>query len=395
MKMIDLRDLERYEAAMFKRLRKKIDAYTARVEWPNFWFIALTPIVAIGGTIWVLLNGGPHWATWILAFAMLMLSGLGITGGYHRLFSHKTYRAHWLVRLGLLLLGGAAFEGSAREWCCQHRKHHRFVDHDGDPYNVQQGFWYAHIGWVILKADQSDESGIRDLLQDALVRWQDRYYILSAAAVSFVLPTALAALWGDPWGGLFIAGFARVVLNLQLTFLINSYCHYFGRQTYTDENSARDSWFISIFTYGEGFHNFHHAFPGDYRNGVRAYHWDPAKWLIQLLAWLRLATDLRQVRADRILAARLVMQEKRLLARAARRARVAAEWEQLVVKTREQVELLHARWSALRIEYRSLKQAKLAEMQDRLTQLRAEMRQAHRDFKAAWQQWRRLGMMPA
>ncbi|MDO8494537.1 MAG: fatty acid desaturase, partial [Deltaproteobacteria bacterium] len=291
---------------------QKLNNFCKKICWTNLLFILLTPVVAVIGITWLYSRGGSHWGAWVLLPVMMGLTGLGITAGYHRLFSHRSYQAHWLVRLFYLLFGGACFEGSVREWCQAHRRHHQYTDKEGDPYNAKKGFLYSHILWIFLKSDQSDLSNIQDLLADQLVRWQDRYYVVLAVLFGFGLPTGVAALWGDPWGGLFIAGVLRVVLNHHLTWLINSYCHFVGRQTYSDQVTARDSGFISLFTYGEGFHNFHHAFQADYRNGVRAFHWDPSKWLIFLLSKMGLTKNLRRIPAPAILAARLRMDEKRL-----------------------------------------------------------------------------------
>src|SRR3990167_8939242 len=190
-----------------KNIVSKIKTQAARIEWLNFSFIVSSPIIAVLGTLWVLKQGGPHWATWVLAAVFLWFSGIGVTARYHLLFSHRSYQAHWGIRLLLLLLGGASVEGSAREWCCAHRKHHQFVDTEGDPYNIKKGFWYAHVGWVVIKSDQSDVSNIKDLLQDPLIRFQDRYYLPITILTTFFLTAILAALWGDFWGGFFVAGF--------------------------------------------------------------------------------------------------------------------------------------------------------------------------------------------
>lgn len=289
----------------------QLKTWLVKIEWVNFWFMFATPVIAVAGTIWTLNRNGSHALTWVLFGVLMMATGLGITVGYHRLMSHRTFKGNAFVRMIFLLLGGAAFEGSAREWCSAHRKHHRFVDTDKDPYNIKKGFWHAHMGWVIFKSDQSDESGIPDLLRDPVVIFQNRFYVPLAIVVSFILPTLLATLWGDLWGGLFIAGFLRMVINLQFTFLINSYAHYFGKQMYSDATTARDSWVLALLTYGEGFHSYHHAFESDYRNGVRPYHYDPAKWVISLLSKIGWAWDLKRTPKQKILAARLAMEQKR------------------------------------------------------------------------------------
>lgn len=278
-----------------------------KIEWSNFLFLTLSPFAALFGTLWILFHGGVPLLTWGLALFMMVASGLGVTVGYHRLFSHKTFQASPVVKLFCLLFGGAAFEGAAREWCSAHRKHHQFVDTEKDPYNIKKGFWHAHMFWAMIKSDQSDESNIKDLKRDPLILFQDRHYVILAIGVGFLFPTALALLWGDPWGGFFIAGFLRIVVNHHLTFLINSYCHYFGKQTYSDKHTARDSPFISLFTYGEGYHSFHHTFESDYRNGVRFYHWDPSKWTIRMLEWLGLASHLKRAAPKKILEKRLAM----------------------------------------------------------------------------------------
>ncbi len=374
-----------------RQLVQKMKAAAAKIEWVNFSFIVLSPIVAVGGIIWLIKShGGIHGATLLLLGVMMLLTGFGITAGYHRLFSHCSYQAAGLVRLFFLLFGGAGFEGSVREWCAAHRKHHRYVDQEKDPYNIRKGFWHAHVLWVILKSDQSDESNIQDLLSDKLVLWQNRYYIPLAAIIGFGLPTAVASLWGDPWGGLFIAGFARVVINHHFTFLINSYCHFFGKQRYSDRDSARDSWLMAFFTYGEGYHNFHHAFQVDYRNGMRAYQWDPTKWLIQILYRLKLAWNLKQVSPERILAAKLQMDEKRLLMHTPRHVMLSKEWEDLLIKTRLNIEQMSARFAKLRLEYIQLKREQMAPMQNKITELRHEMQSAKKEFKQALAEWRWL-----
>jgi len=144
------------------------------------------------------------------------------------------------------------------------------------------------------------------------VRFQHRYYLPLAMLVTFGLPMAIASFWGDPWGGLLIGGLTRIVINQHLTFAINSVCHSIGKQPYSDRHSARDNWVTALFTYGEGYHNFHHEFASDYRNGLRPYDWDPTKWLIYLLWKLRLVTEVRTTDAQVIAAKKARMQAIRL-----------------------------------------------------------------------------------
>lgn len=283
-----------------------------KINWVNAVFLIATPIVAIVGVFYLIWRGQLHWGTWILALVMSKVTGLSITAGYHRLFTHRSYEASWLVRLLFLIFGAASFENSAKNWCSDHREHHLHVDHDPDPYNIKKGFFHAHMGWIFYKKDPSHTiNNIPDLMSDLLIRFQDRYYYPIAVFIGFGLPTAIASLWGDPWGGFLLAGVARTVLNHHATFLINSFCHFIGRQPYSDQDSSKDSWLMAFLTFGEGFHNFHHTFQADYRNGHRGYHWDPTKWFIWMMAKLRLAKNLRRIPKEKILLAKVRLKEKR------------------------------------------------------------------------------------
>lgn len=359
----------------------------SKIEWPNFLFILFITLTASVGVLYLLEPGHFHPFTLALALLMLILTGLGITVGYHRLFSHKSYRANNFLKIILLLLGGAAFEGSAREWCCAHRKHHRFVDRQGDPYNINKGFWYAHVGWVILKADQSDESNIPDLMQDRLVRFQDRFYLPLSILISVLIPTGIAATWGDLIGGFLVASCLRIFLNLNFTFFINSYCHYFGRQTYSDRHTARDSWLISFFTYGEGYHNFHHSFETDYRNGIRYYQWDPSKWFIKLCSYVGLVSHLKKAQPHKILEMRLLMDTKRVKKNLIQYNISFDDWNKRLLAFKDHMTEIHHRLYELKKEYKDLKKRKIDSVLDHVERLQLEIKTNKKEFKEAFRLW--------
>jgi stearoyl-CoA desaturase (delta-9 desaturase) len=243
-----------------------------------------------------------------LFLVLAATTGFSITLGYHRLFTHMTFQASWPIRLFTVLFGAASFENSVVMWASEHRRHHKFVDHDhDDPYSISKGFWYAHIGWLLFKVKPDPPfDNVADLQKDPLVRWQHRHINLLAVVMSFVLPPLLGAIWNG-WrgalGAFLLAGVARVVVVQHGTFLINSACHYMGRQPYSKKCSARDSWLMALFTLGEGYHNYHHEFQYDYRNGVRPWHVDPTKWMIWTLSKLGLVRNLRRASPEKIRAA--------------------------------------------------------------------------------------------
>jgi len=290
----------------------------ARVDWLTSSFLMgtlLLSLTAVPAYIWFF---GIDWFQIGLFFVMLFACGFSITLGYHRLYSHLTFQAHWIVRFFTVIFGAAAFENSVLLWACEHRSHHKHVDHDEDPYCISKGLFHAHIGWLIFKLKPSPPfDNVADLQKDALVRWQHRYIHWIAISVAFVFPTILGFIWGG-WvsalGAFLIAGVTRIVVLQHCTFCINSLCHYMGKRPYSSKCSARDSWVMAIVTLGEGYHNFHHEFQYDYRNGVKPWQFDPTKWVIWTLSKLNLAKKLRRVPTEKILLTELAEAQLRLKA---------------------------------------------------------------------------------
>lgn len=367
-----------------------------KLNWPNTLFLTIVPTIAVVGTILILMFDSLHWQTLVLALVYTVLTGLAITAGYHRLFSHSSYKTHPVVSLLYLLFGAAAFEGSAVEWCTDHRNHHRYTDTDSDPYDIKKGFWFAHMGWLFhLDTSKRDFSNIQDLQADPLVAWQHRYFVYLGLLVGFVLPTLIALSWGDPWGGLIIAGALRTTLNQQFTFCINSVCHVWGKRVYSGQ-SARDNWMTALFTYGEGFHNFHHQFPIDYRNGIRFFHFDPTKWLIRSLAYVGLAWDLKRVGVAKIFQYKIRADES-ILQEANTSERFAEYLKHSIEPVRETLVPLLARIEELEKSYRELKQQGLENMRDRvgeyshrLSEHRQSLQKAHTELKRRMNEWSRL-----
>lgn len=226
-----------------------------------------------------------------------------ISAGYHRLWAHRAYSAHPILQVALAIGGASAGQGSIRTWCRDHRAHHRYVDTNRDPYSISKGFFYAHYGWVIFRR-QPETIGrvdIQDLTGDALVTWQRQHYLTLLFFTVYIMPTAICGfLFGDFAGGFIYASCLRAFAIQQATFCVNSLAHWIGDKPYSDRHSSRNNLIVALITWGEGYHNFHHEFPTDYRNGYRWMHWDPTKWLIWLCATVNLAFDLKRFPSNEI-----------------------------------------------------------------------------------------------
>ena len=368
---------------------KMVRAY----NWPIITFFTVMMGGALIGGPWYIHRYGVSVAEGVLAIFFVLATGLSITVGYHRLFAHSTFKANKLVQFLALFFGAAAFEQSALTWSSGHRDHHRYVDTDKDPYSIKKGFWYAHIGWMTLWQQQPDYNNSKDLLKNRLVMHQHNHYVLWGAFAGIILPVVLGALMGHALGGFIIAVCMRLTFVYHATFCINSVCHTFGKATYDIHASARDNWFAAILTNGEGYHNFHHRFSTDYRNGVRWYHWDPSKWTIALLGRLGWAWDLQKVSKFSILEARLaaenqVMRER--LMEMKDHPRIAGMREAL----QAQYALLTAKlstWRASAESHQAMLSKQWSEYSDELRASAIErMEKAKTDFHVARREWREL-----
>ena len=242
-------------------------------------------------------------AQWLWALAFLYLNGMSITGGYHRLWAHKAYEANPALKWLFAFWGAGALQNSILVWASDHRRHHRHVDdNELDPYSAGRGLWFSHMGWMLreYRSNTEDFSNARDLQRDPVVMWQHRHYLALTLFMNLGLPLLLGVWLGDIIGTLLLVGLLRLVINHHVTFFINSLAHFWGSRPYTQSNSARDNGFLAFLTYGEGYHNFHHIFQADYRNGVRWWQWDPTKWMISACAHLGLAHSLNRVPDFRI-----------------------------------------------------------------------------------------------
>lgn len=269
-------------------------------NWNMVVVLTLIPLIGVFGTGIYVYNQGVVWQEPLLLFILWFLSGMGITMGYHRLFSHKAYKTNVFVEWLLMIFGSMALENTILKWCSDHRIHHTKAETKEDPYSITEGFWHAHIGWIVKNGSEENNRvrGVKDLKSKSAVVFQNKYYFTIGIIGGFIIPLAIGFIYGRPMGALLWAGFLRLTIVHHATFFINSMCHYFGRQTYDIKSTARDSWFVSWFTFGEGYHNYHHKFQWDYRNGVKWFAYDPSKWIIKGLSFFGITYDLKEVKEN-------------------------------------------------------------------------------------------------
>ncbi|KAF9507343.1 hypothetical protein BS47DRAFT_1488891 [Hydnum rufescens UP504] len=255
------------------------------------------------------------WNTRLLCFASWQLAIFGVTIGYHRLWSHRSFTAKKPLRFLLAMMGTLGFQGSIKWWCARHRLHHRYTDDpENDPYSATKGLYFSHMGWLFRKPTYTrlplvDRS---DLDRDPVVQFQHKYYVPLTLVLCFALPSVIACIWGDPWGGLVWGGAVARVMILHTTFVVNSFAHWEGLQLYSDEVTAKGNFLMAMLTGGEGNHNYHvpdstcppHAFPYDYRAGPNKWDWDPSKWIIQSLhRYTSLVTSMKTATKEDVAAA--------------------------------------------------------------------------------------------
>ena len=319
--------------------------------WGNTFFFALVNVLAVTAVpLWGLMHGYSGIA-WIAFVVLLMLGGMSITTGYHRMWSHRTFKARWPVRLALALFGGMALQNSIYVWAARHRIHHRYVDDvERDPHSIKSGFWHAHIGWMLRAwpTSEIDFSQVRDLERDPIVMWQHRNYWSLVWTMNLGIPLVLGWMTGDILGMLLLAGVLRLVVSHHFTFFINSLAHTWGKRPYSEENTAVDNGLLALVTWGEGYHNYHHAFQADYRNGIRWWQYDPSKWLINALAWVGMVTERKRTPWFRIQRARLMLEFTKLK-QCAEGEGVQGSWRELFEREYQQFRDTIGEWQAIQM----------------------------------------------
>ena len=370
--------------------------FLRNVRWTNSAFLIGTLLTSfIGLPIFIYHYGGQinWWLHGSVFVAMFIASGLSITLGYHRLFSHLSFKASWPVRLLTLIFGATAMENSALEWCSDHRRHHKHTDDDEDPYNIQRGFFFAHMGWIMMRpiGGESPLTNVNDLKRDPLVRFQHKWWAAIGILVGFGLPALIGYLVEGGIGaasGLLIGGVTRLVAVHHMTFFINSLCHTLGHQPYSDRCSAKDSWIMALFTFGEGYHNFHHEFQHDYRNGVKFWQFDPTKWTIHILEKIGMASKLRRVADETILMAEIYQKQRTVAERLEKQEQnICEKTQKLFTDAQEQLNNAHEAWEEATKEHMKAVRQKLESTREQLTELQQKVEKTVEELREAMNIW--------
>jgi stearoyl-CoA desaturase (delta-9 desaturase) len=276
--------------------------------------VTVAPIPLLAWAAWRAWGGSLHWQDLVVLAMTYTLTGLGITVGFHRLFTHRSFKTAAPLRVLLAVLGSAAVEGPVIEWVSNHRQHHHFSDQPGDPHSPHvghgagwrgalRGLAHAHVGWILRGGAIADrERYAPDLLADPITSFVDRTFlawVLAGLALPFALGFALTGSLAGGLTGLLWGGAVRIFLLHHSTFSINSLCHFFGRRRFeTDDESRNLSW-LALPTFGEAWHNNHHAFPTSARHGLTRWQPDPSAWAIRGLELTGLAWDVVRVSPER------------------------------------------------------------------------------------------------
>ncbi len=274
--------------------------------WVANLFAVVLPFVGLGAAVFFLWGWGFSWVELGLILGMYLLTALGITVGFHRLFTHRAFETYTVVQVILAVLGSMALQGSLLKWVALHRRHHAHSDQPGDPHSphlhgsgirgLLRGLWHAHLGWIF-QADPPDLSRYdKDLRHSQVLRVVSMLFLVWVA-LGLLIPATLGGLlagsWRGFWYGLAWGGLARIFLVHHVTWSVNSVCHFWGMRPYRNSDQSRNNFLFGILALGEGWHNTHHAFPTSARHGLRWWQIDVSYWVIRTLALLHLAWNVK------------------------------------------------------------------------------------------------------
>ncbi len=328
----------------------------------------------------------PSTALIITTVILFGLTGISITAGYHRYYAHRCYRTNSGVEAVLLFFATMAAQSSALRWAFEHRIHHAHVDTEEDPYSVQKGFWHAHCLWILNKPAPVEAKVVPDLLKNKLVMFQQNYYKYLMFGTNALTVLFFGWAFNDYFGAFVFIGLLRLFALHHCTWFINSLAHMWGEKPFCQELTAVDNYFLSLLTFGEGYHNYHHTFANDYRNGIHWFHFDPTKWLIWSLNKVGLAHGLKRMDPVTIKKREIIESKNILLEKLTKSChQKKEELETLVHELSDQIVTKVAQFNQLKAKYIAAKKENPS--RDLLKELRLELKSYKKSLKQDWQQW--------
>lgn len=279
---------------------EKHKSYSLTIVWRNVVLFAYLHLSAVYGLYLAIVTA--QWRTLLFVLLLHLYGGLGITAGAHRLWAHKSYKAKLPLRIILMLFNCVAFQNDVYEWSRDHRAHHKFSETDGDPHNARRGFFFSHMGWLLVRKHpevrvQGGKVDMTDLAADPVLMFQRKFYLPLVALFCFILPTLIPHyFWGESlFVAYYVCAFFRYTLTLHSTWLVNSVAHIWGNKPYDKFINPVENKLVASLACGEGWHNYHHTFPYDYKTSELGWRINMTTMFIDMFATWGWAYDRKTV----------------------------------------------------------------------------------------------------
>ncbi len=251
--------------------------------------VVIVPLLATVLAISLLWQRAVHPKDIVLLLSMYTITAMGVTIGFHRMLTHRSFRPHPVVKFLLLVFGSMSLEGPALQWTATHTMHHALADREGDPHSPVEGFFHAHLGWMFKDREADPKVYARHLLTDPMILFVSRTFFVWVG-LSLLIPFLIGGWSGLLWGGL-----VRIFLTHHVTWSVNSVCHTFGKREFETPDRSRNEWLVGLLAFGEGWHNNHHAFPRSAFHGLHWWQVDISSYIIWTLERVGLVKEVYRV----------------------------------------------------------------------------------------------------
>ncbi|CAH1727843.1 unnamed protein product [Chironomus riparius] len=288
---------------------KSSEPFKPQIKWPDLMAQVAIHLGFLYG-LYYLITFKAKFFTYLWFIFLVYTSGIGITAGAHRLWSHKSYKAKWPLRVLLMILFTISGQRDAYTWAHDHRVHHKYSETDSDPHNAHRGFFFAHVGWLFLTPhpnviEKRKAIDMSDLEADSVVMWQKKYFIPLFALLVIIIPITVPCLWNENlWISFWTVFVCRFATTLNIAYSVNSVAHMFGTKPYDKHIMPVENLSVAIAAMGEGWHNFHHVFPFDYKTGEfggwKGYKYNITTAVIDFFAHIGWVQDRKFASADMI-----------------------------------------------------------------------------------------------